>query len=67
MTEAEVLAQVVSYADQVSANMQYWTSVPFAVLVAAHLTRGQVSGVILGQRNCIPYDSLLGGERPLAR
>jgi hypothetical protein len=47
MTEADILAQITVYAEQISANMQYWTSVSFGVLVAAHLTKGQVSGVII--------------------
>ena len=46
MTEADILGQISAYGDQLSANMQYWTSVSFGVLVAAHLTRGQVSGLI---------------------
>ena len=47
MTEADILAQITAYGDQISASMQYWTSVSFGVLVAAHLTRGQVSGFIV--------------------
>ena len=47
MTEAEVMAQTTTFADMLLNTAQYWTSVSFGVLVAAHLTKGQVSGTFI--------------------
>lgn len=43
MTEAEVLETIFDVGGHMGENIQFWISVSFAVLVAAHLTKGQVS------------------------
>jgi hypothetical protein len=48
MTEAEILEQMTSNGARFWSVLQYWTSVCFAVLIAAHLTRGKVSGIVVG-------------------
>ena len=48
MTEAEILEQMTSNGARFWSVLQYWTSVCFAVLVAAHLTRGKVGGAVVG-------------------
>lgn len=48
MTEAEVLADIVERGNQLGENIQFWISVSFGVLVAAHLTKGQVNLLVIG-------------------
>ena len=47
MTEAEIVAQMATHGDRVWMVLQYWTSISFAVLVASHLTKGQVNGWVV--------------------
>ena len=47
MTEAEVLTEILEIGNQMSANIQFWISVTFGVLVAAHLTKGQVNSFVI--------------------
>ena len=48
MTEAEILEQMTANGARFWSVMQNWTSVCFAVLIASHLTRGKVSGMVVG-------------------
>ena len=47
MTEAEILEQITSNGYHLVTNVQYWTSICFAVLVATYLTKGKVNGLIV--------------------
>ena len=47
MTEAEILAELTSHGDRIWSIMQYWTSISFAVLVAAHLTAARISWIVI--------------------
>lgn len=38
MTEAEVLAEVTSHGDRIWSIVQYWSSISFGLLIAAHIT-----------------------------
>ena len=47
MTEADILEAIFVIGSQMGENVQFWTSVSFGVLVASHLTKGQVSGFVI--------------------
>ncbi len=47
MTEAEILAELTSHGDRIWSIMQYWTSISFAVLIAAHLTAARISWIVI--------------------
>ena len=47
MTEAEILADLTSHGDRIWSIMQYWTSISFAVLIAAHLTAARISWLVI--------------------
>lgn len=47
MTEAEILTEIAVHGDRIWAIMQYWTSVCFGLLIAAHLTAARVSGYVI--------------------
>ncbi|NCF17231.1 MAG: hypothetical protein GWP63_03255 [Haliea sp.] len=47
MTEADLLEHLLSNGDLLWSQMQYWTSVSFGVLIAAHLAAKRLSWIIL--------------------
>jgi hypothetical protein len=57
MTEAEILAGLAAHGDRVWSVMQYWTSVSFGLLIAAHFAAERINKyALLGARvKCPPY------------
>jgi hypothetical protein len=47
MTEADLLEHLLSTADLLWSQIQYWTSVSFGALIAAHLAAKRLSWIIL--------------------
>ena len=47
MTETEILEQMVIHGDRVWSILQFWTSVSFGLLIAAHIAAANVSKFVL--------------------
>ena len=47
MNENEILEHMVAHGEQVWSNLQFWTSVSFGLLIAAHIAAANVSKSVL--------------------